>query len=164
MKKIAMLLCVVLLVGVVAGCSESSATGSESDYKAVIEAARPAELNEIPNFEVVNGPESEMYELVFSETFGFVAEDMQRYAISVSMVNTQAYGVAIVLPAEGKQQAVIDQMNAFVEMQKQAMENYLIDQYEIAAAAIVQTMPTGEVIMVMCEDAESVLAAIEEGL
>ena len=44
------------------------------------------------------------------------------------------------------------------------MENYLADQYEIAKAATVTTLPTGEVVLVCCEDSDAILAAIQEAL
>ena len=123
----------------------------------VLEAARPDELNDTPLYDVVAGADDELYDQIFSESFGFVEADMERYAISLGMVNTQAYGVAIILPAEGRQQAVLDQVDAFVEMQRRAQENYLPDQYEIAMAAQVEIAPTGEVLLAMCEDATTVM-------
>ena len=44
------------------------------------------------------------------------------------------------------------------------MENYLADQYEIAKAATVTTVPSGEVVLVCCDGSDAVLAAIEEAL
>lgn len=44
------------------------------------------------------------------------------------------------------------------------MEHYLEDQYEIAKAAKVETAPTGEVILVCCEDSDTVLANIKAAL
>ncbi|NLW78046.1 MAG: DUF4358 domain-containing protein [Ruminococcaceae bacterium] len=187
MKKTAMVLCILLLGVALAACSgntmpppsslagssqpddsavggssvpgggSTAPTGADKDYKAVIEASRPAELKDLALYGIVTGPADALYPDVFSAAFGFEEADMQRYAISLGMVNTQAYGVAIILPAEGRQQAVLDQVDAFVEMQRRAQENYLPDQYEIAMAAQVEIAPTGEVLLAMCEDATTVM-------
>lgn len=164
MKKTAFVLVLVLLASCLAACSEAAPTGSEADYKTVIEDARPAELNDLPLFTITTGPDSEQYEMTFSEANGFVEADMQRYALSVGLIITQAYGVAIALPAEGKQQDVLDQFNAYVEAQRKAQENYLPDQYAIAMAAIVTTAETGEVLMAMCEDSQTVMDNMLAGL
>ena len=74
------------------------------------------------------------------------------------------YGVAIVKPAEGRTQDVVDAMDAYVQSQQKAMERYLEDQYEIASAARVVTVPTGEVVMVCCEDSDTVLENIKKAL
>ncbi|MGD9560201.1 MAG: DUF4358 domain-containing protein [Oscillospiraceae bacterium] len=164
MRKISMLVCVLFVFGLLAGCGGTSATGSDKDYREVLEASRPAELNELAMFAVTTGPDDQLYDQIFSESFGFVEADMQRYAISLGLIITQAYGVAIILPAEGKQQAVLDQVNGFIEMQRKAQENYLQDQYAIALAAKVETAETGEVLMAMCEDSETVMEKMLEGL
>ena len=78
------------------------------------------------------------------------------FAASVSGMMVSVYGVAIVKPAEGKTQDVVDAMDAYVQSQQKAMERYLEDQYEIASAARVATVPTGEVVMVCCEDSDTV--------
>ena len=86
------------------------------------------------------------------------------FAASVSAMMTQSYGVAIVKPAEGKTQEVVDAMDAYIQNQQQTMEHYLEDQYQIAAAAKVATVPTGEVVMVCCENSDAVMNAIKTAL
>ena len=44
------------------------------------------------------------------------------------------------------------------------MEHYLEDQYQIAAAARVATVPTGEVVMVCCENSDAWMNAIKTAL
>lgn len=86
------------------------------------------------------------------------------FAASVSAMMTQSYGIAIVKPADGKTQEVVDALNNYILSQQQTMEHYLEDQYQIAKAAKVETAPTGEVIMVCCEDSDTVLANIKAAL
>ena len=86
------------------------------------------------------------------------------FAASVSGMMVQSYGIAIVKPADGKTQEVVDAMDAYIQTQQQAMEHYLEDQYQIAAAARVATVPTGEVVMVCCENSDAVMNAIKTAL
>ena len=85
-------------------------------------------------------------------------------AASLSAMMVQSYGVAIVKPAEGKTQEVVDAMDAYIQNQQQTMEHYLEDQYQIAASAKVATVPTGEVVMVCCENSDAVMNAIKTAL
>lgn len=163
MKKLSLVVCIVLVFGVLAGCGGGQ-YGSNNDYTKIIEDARDPELNTISQFDVVSSPDSAMYDMVFGEGLWFDDSVMERYAISSSSILIQVYGVAIILPKEGQEQAVLDQINAYVEYQQRSQENYLPDQYEIAMNAIVKTAKTGEVLLAMCEDAETVMANMEAGL
>ena len=173
-----------LLALVGCGASGSGSSGSTAstpkDYTQILHDARSVEDNE--------------YEMIFTKKdgkftaqYGYSAEyepdqlsdeieNMMMpllgledgmyddFAASVSGMMVKAYGVAIVKPAEGKTQDVVDAMNAYVQGQQQAMEHYLEDQYEIASAAQVVTVPTGEVVMVCCEDSDIVLENIKKAL
>ena len=86
------------------------------------------------------------------------------FAASLSSMMVQSYGVAIVKPADGKTQDVVDAMDAYILGQQQAMEHYLEDQYQIASSARVATVPTGEVVMVCCENSGAVMDAIKAAL
>lgn len=83
---------------------------------------------------------------------------------SVSAMMVRSYGVAIVKPAEGKTGEVKDALEAYVTGQQQSMQNYLEDQYQIAKAAKVEELESGEVVLVCCEDSDKVLAAIKKAL
>lgn len=83
---------------------------------------------------------------------------------SVSAMMVRSYGVAIVKPAEGKTDEVKQALEAFVTGQQQSMQNYLEDQYQIAKAAKVEVVPTGEVVLVCSENSDKVLESIEKAL
>ena len=86
------------------------------------------------------------------------------FSASVSLMMTQCYGVAIVKPAEGQTEAVKAALETFIENQKMAFEFYLADQFEVAEAATVTVADSGEVVLVCCQDSETVKAAILEAL
>ncbi len=95
---------------------------------------------------------------------GLDEDDITEAAFSVSLMNVQSYGVAIVKPAEGKTEAVKEGLSGFIEAQKAAQQNYLADQYEIAKAAKLEVMKSGEVVLVMCKGQDNVLSAIKAAL
>ena len=76
----------------------------------------------------------------------------------------QSYGIAIVKPAEGKADAVKQALQDFVTHEQMSMEHYLEDQYQIAKAAKVEVLPSGEVVLVCCKNSDAVLSAIKTAL
>ena len=51
-----------------------------------------------------------------------------------------------------------------MDQQKQNFQQYLIDQYDIANAAKVETLDDGTILLVMCEDQDTVLESIKTSL
>ena len=78
------------------------------------------------------------------------------------MMNVQAYGVAAVYPAEGKDEAVRAGLQGFIDRQKQSFELYLADQYEIASNARLETLSDGTIVLVMCADQDTVFQSMRE--
>ena len=127
----------------------------------IITASRSDELNEA--FPLVLSAEDPSAQLIF-DLLGLKAEDLSAYAISVSPMNTMAYGVAILKPAEGKNDAVLEAANAWVSNQQKSFEQYLQDQYEIAKAATVDQLADGTVVLVMSENGADVQKGILDAL
>lgn len=98
------------------------------------------------------------------EMMGLKAEDMAAFGISASMMNVQAYGIAAVKPAEGKEEAVKEGLQSFIDMQKMNFEFYLADQYEVASSARLETLEDGTVLMVMAQDQDSVFESISKAI
>ena len=166
------------------GCgSKDAASGAAEpkDYAQIIHDARTDEYNEAMlilssdaegNLTAMDGPVADLSEedlKAQADNFilpmlGLQEGDYERFAASVSTLNVRSYGVAIVQPAEGKAEDVQAALENYVTSQQLAMENYLADQYESAKAATVTTLPTGEVVLVCCEDSDAILAAIQEAL
>ena len=167
-RMLSLSLSALLLLSALAGCgSKDAGTTSRTPeeateaYQTAIESARDAELNEaVP---VVTSTEDDTASLVLP-LIGITDENTDAFAVAISPMNIKAYGVAAILPAEGKSEEVLEGVNAFVEQQKQSFEQYLVDQYEIANAAKVETLEDGTILLVMCEDQDTVLDAIKTAL
>ena len=180
-RLLAALLAVAALFALV-GCSKSDkADAAPKDYTKILHDARPDEDNE---YNMIFSPGEDGK---FTAQYGYsdsydaaqldeeirsmllpllnLEEDMYTdFAASVSGIMVQSYGIAIVKPAEGKTETVQAGLQAFIDQQKAAQEHYLEDQYAIAKNAKLGVMPGGEVVMVMCEDADTVYANIEKAL
>lgn len=172
-------LCLLALVGCSAGSKADSAT--PKDYSQIIHDARTDEDNEYDmiftkgedgKFTAIDGYSAE-YEAdqlsdevanMMMPLLGLEDDMYDDFAASVSGMMVSVYGVAIVKPAEGKTQDVVDALDAYVQSQQKSMEHYLEDQYQIASAARVATVPTGEVVMVCCEDSDTVFENIKKAL
>ncbi len=157
-KLIALALCAVMCVGLLAGCGAEPAptatpkpTPEElaADYKAAIEAARTeADNADRPIF--VTGQEEEMGSIMW-DVLGFAASDVYSFALSLSVMNTQAYCVGLFMPAEGKAETVTAGLEKYIENTQNSFEFYLPDQGEIANNAILETLDDGSVLIVMTD-------------
>ena len=164
------------------GKPASSAASTPKDYTQILHDARPDEDNE---YYMIFSPGKEgkfTAQYGYSESYEDADQldeeirnmllpllnleegDYTDFAASVSGMMVQSYALAIVKPAEGKQQAVSEALDAYVQSQMQSMEHYLEDQYQIAASSHISTAPTGEVILVCCENPEAVMNAIKTAL
>ena len=169
MKRIFSLsLAALLIVSSLAGCGakeggSASKTPEEytQAYQTAIESARDQELNEaVP---VITSFDDDMASLVLPMV-GITEENTAAFAVSISPMNIKAYGVAAILPAEGKADELEENVQAFVEQQKQNFQQYLVDQYDIANSAKVETLEDGTILLVMCENQDTVLESIKTAL
>lgn len=157
---------VLALVLALCGCTgQPSATKTPEEYtqsyQDAITAARGQGENDA--IAIITSPEDELSQLIFT-MLDLADEDMSAYALSISPVNIRAYGVALAMPASGKEDTVRKGFEGFVENQKQSFKNYLEDQYAVAQAAKVETLEDGTVVLVMCEDQGTVLENIKKSL
>ena len=171
MKRILTLtLAAALLLSALAGCSgggsqESQAVKTPEEYtaayQAAIEGARDDEMNEaVP---VITSTDDQMADLVLPMV-GITSDNAAAFAVAVSPMNIRAYGIVAVLPAEGKSEEVQEGLQGFIDQQKQSFEQYLADQYDIANAARLETLDDGTILLVMCEDQDTVFDAIQSAL
>lgn len=161
------------------GASGSDPNQTETDYAEILSSSRDAQTNDTftiftlqnDTFGAVGGYSEELSEeeaktqaQLSLDMLGIAAEDVQSAAYSVSLMNVKAYGIAIIKPVSGKTETVKQALSTFIEAQKSAQENYLADQYAIAKAAKLQTLKSGEVVLVMCSGQDTVYSSIESAL
>lgn len=168
-RTVTLSLAVLMLTSALVGCApKAPAQGGDKTpeewataYKTAIEGARPQEDNDA--FSIVTNTDETVDEGLL-QMMGLTAEDMTAFALSASLINVHAYGIAAIQPAEGKADAVKEGLNTFVTNQQNNFTSYLADQYDIAKAAKVETLDDGTILLVMCADQDTVLAAIKEAL
>lgn len=167
MKKIwTLTLALALTMGLLVGCGGNSAN-----------TKTPEELTQLYSDAITNnGGEMVEYNPVISqaqdgdqsqiilESLGLAAEDMEAFGISMSMMNVKAYGIAAVMPAQDKSETVKQALQDYIDRQQQNFEMYLQDQYEVAKNAKLETLKDGTILMVMCEDQDTVFDAISTAI
>ena len=141
---------------------------------AVEEAARKELIEKFNGIITANGGEMVEYNPVVSEfneesamlleMMGLKEEDMTAFGVSTTMMNVKAYGIAAVMPAEGKTDAVKQSLQGFIEQKQQEFEFYLPDQRPVAENARLETLEDGTVLMVMIEDQDTVFDNISKAI
>lgn len=166
-KLIAAALVLALLV--LPGCGGKEPEGGEQMsaaertelYSGAITAARSQEENEYLG--IVTSKDDQDGEMVL-QMLGLEESDMEAFAISVSLMNVRAYGIALIMPAEGKVDTVKEALQGYIDLQKSNFEYYLEDQYEVAKSARLETLEDGTVVMVLCEGQDAVYDSMVESL
>lgn len=166
MKKTATLLTLVLIMlSALVGCGKQTSTVSDSNitgellYRAISDA-RTEEFNAA--YSILNNKDAAELDL-FTQLLGLNKADMKEFALSASLMNVKAYGIAIILPEDGREEAVTASLQDFINSQKQAFDRYLPDQKAIADQAILKKV-SGCVVMVMSEGQDEIFASIEKTL
>lgn len=165
------MLVLTLIVTVISGCASPSRTDGltpeelERLYAEAIVGARDDDYNDA--FPVMLGSDESGDEVVaemLQELLGFKSDDAEAYAMSISLMNVKAYGIVVVKPADGRDQAVKDGLQGFIDRQCQSFANYLADQYEIAKNARLETLKDGTIVMVMSPDQDEVYDSIVKSI
>ncbi len=147
------------------GCGKNTDAGTSSSITGAllsdaIRDARTKEFNEAyPILSDKTAPDLD----IFTQLLSLNQADMKEFALSASMMNVKAYGIAIILPEEGKEEVVTAGLQSFIDKQKKDFERYLPDQKVIADHAILKTV-SGCVVMVMSEGQDEIFASIEQTL
>lgn len=84
-------------------------------------------------------------------------------AFSFSLMNVQAYTIAIVKPAEGQKDTVLKYFSDYRQQTETSFDKYLADQYDIAKSAVTEEV-NGYIVFVMAENADSIAANIKAKL
>ena len=160
MKKIlTLVLALALSITALSGCGSKPAADKT-----------PEELAELYSSAIMeNGGEMAEYNPAFTqakeddgsamvlENMGLNTEDMAAFGISASLMNIKAF-----MPAEGKEAAVMEALQGYIDRTKSSFEMYLADQYEVAENARLETLEDGTILLVMCQDQDTVFDAIAD--
>ncbi len=128
-------------------------------YETAIEAARDEAANQA--FPLIDDADDDNAQAVF-DFLNVTPEDMNAYAISVSLMNVKAYAVAAIYPAAGKEDAVLESLRRFLSSQQHSFKEYLTDQYEIAVNTRLETLEDGTILLVMSENQDAVFDSIRD--
>ena len=167
MKKIlALTLALTMAVALLAGCGSKQQSGSNKSPEELGQLYSDAITNnggEMVEYNPVITQNEEQAEVIL-QALGLTAEDADAFGISMSMMNVKAYGIAAVMPAQDKADAVKEGLQAYIDRQQQNFELYLQDQYEVAKNAKLETLEDGTILMVMCEGQDEVFQAISDAI
>lgn len=166
-KMFAVFASLLLLTGALVGCGQKQETGRTPEELTQLYAqaitqygGEMAENNPV----ITRETSAEGMNAMILESMGLAPEDMTAFAVSGTLMNVKAYGIAAVMPVQGKENAVTEGLQGFIDRQKSSFETYLVDQYVIAEDARLEKLKDGTVLMVMCEDADSVFDEIRTAI
>lgn len=167
MKKI-LSFALAMSILVLSGCSQQTQSGAEKtpEELTTLYAESITEFGgEMVEYNpVVTEVEEDTDSAMLLEAMGLNTEDMTAFAFSSSMMNVKAYGIAAVMPAEGKEEDVKAALQSFIDGKQSSFEFYLEDQYEVACNARLETLDDGTVLMVMTEDQDTVYDGISAAI
>lgn len=167
MKRIFSLsLAALMLVATLVGCTtngggkELTVEERTALYKTAIEGARDQQTNDdLPL--MVTG--EDIPDVIF-DVLGVPKADMSAFAMYVSAMNVQAYGVAAIYPAADKSDAVMEALQGFIDRQKQNFDMYLMEQFEIASNAKLEKLEDGTILLVMCDGQDDIFTSIKTAI
>ena len=102
--------------------------------------------------------------LTYGENKSLSADDVEALVVNASGMNIKAHSVLIAKPKAGREADVKSAVENYMKGIQKSFENYLQDQYEIAKGAILETLPDGTVVLVMTENAQTVMDSIKSSL
>ncbi|MEG1782473.1 MAG: DUF4358 domain-containing protein, partial [Oscillospiraceae bacterium] len=136
MKKIiSVILVLVMSLGIFTACSKKAKEYTNDQLIAAIKASG----NEMTEYNEPVAFDAEEAKVIY-DFLEFDKENYKSAAFSISLINIKAYGIAVVQPAEGKAEAVIAELQGYVDTTKKNFEQYLQDQYAVAQNAIVKQL------------------------
>ena len=168
-RAVSMVLSLCLVLSALSGCSgkkdSAPAAKTPEELTALYAAAITDNGGEAVEYNpVVSAVSQEDGSALMLQMMGLEEADMAAFGLSISLMNVQAYGIAAVMPAEGKEEAVKSALQGYIDQQKANFEFYLADQYEVASSARLETLEDGTVLMVICEDQDAVFDAISAAI
>ena len=77
-------------------------------------------------------------EMPILDLLGITEDQVEDYAVSISMMNVHAYTVALLKPIDGEADNIVSAIESYKESKKDEFKQYLVDQYEIADGAVIE--------------------------
>lgn len=160
-KLLSAVIAAAMLLSVLSACSSNAGSDFSNEDLAKIINENGNEMTEYnPAAALDSGDENLSTLLQWQE---WDKANFEKGAFSFSLMNVQAYTIAIVKPAEGKKDAVLKYFADYQQQMENNFEMYLVDQYDIAKAAVTQEV-NGYIVFVMAEGADSIAANIKAKL
>lgn len=128
-------------------------------YENAIEAVCDQAANQ--TYPLIDDADDDTVQAAF-DLLNLSEKDMNAYAISLSHMSTEAYAVAAIYPAAGKDGAVLESLRRFLSSQQHSFKEYFPDQYEIAVNTRLETLTDGTVLLVMCENQDAIFDSIRD--
>ncbi len=115
--------------------------------KYIIRSLRTDEENDVYEIDITN-------EKGFLDLVGITEENVEEYAISASLMNVQAYTIAIVKPVEGKEEDVKNALITYRDSVIKSFKQYLPDQLAKAENSYLleDLNRLGYYVLVMCDN------------
>ena len=149
MRRLLPLFLTGLLILALAGCGGNETSPAQTADMEAMQTALLAADPTLPEMRSITGQVGDA-ETLFTYVSDLPYEKVDDFLLSYS--------------AEGKADAVKQALQDFVTHEQMSMEHYLEDQYQIAKAAKVEVLPSGEVVLVCCKNSDAVLSAIKTAL
>ncbi len=112
---------------------------------------------------ILTSTEDEFGEIALG-LFQFDPNTAEAFALSISEMMVQAYGIAVVYPKEGQEEAVRESLQYFINTQIQNFTSYLPEQLGVAQSARMETLEDGTILMVMCQEQDHIFDMIAENI
>lgn len=146
--------------------TEENIPSTEENHKSNIYQEAIAQVLEAENFQshpILCSTEDEFSEIALG-LFQFDPNVAEAFALSISEMMVQAYGIAAVLPKEGQEDAVRESLQYFINTQVQNFTSYLPEQLDVAQSARMETLEDGTILMVMCQEEHRIFDLIAENI
>ncbi len=156
-KLLSSVIAAALLLTALAGCTSNSAAALTGEELAAIINENGGEMAEYNPAAALDGDDANVSE--FMQWQEWDAASFESGALSVSLMNVQAYAIAVVKPSDGQKDTVLKYLADYQTQIENNFDKYLADQYEIAKNAVTREV-NGYIVFVMAENADSIAAGI----
>jgi hypothetical protein len=160
-RSISAILAAVLLLCSLTACSSDTGAKLTSEELAAIINENGSEMTEYNPAAALDSDDENL--ATFMQWQEWDKANFEVGAFSFSLMNVQAYTIAIVKPAEGQKDTVLKYFADYQQQTENNFDKYLVDQYDIAKSAVTEEV-NGYVVFVMAENAGSIAESIKAKL